>query len=76
MTTASESAVRQIQSNRNLIIKIPQTYMYLFVNPTTVRFQIGFTAKAPQTIMLGHHQLTEKPSHFSSQREESQKAET
>jgi hypothetical protein len=31
--------------------------------------------KAPQTIMLGHHQLTEKHSHFSSQREESQKAQ-
>ena len=25
--------------------------------------------------MLGHHQVTEKPSHFSSQREESQKAQ-
>ena len=25
MTTASESAERQIQNNRNLIIKIPQT---------------------------------------------------
>jgi hypothetical protein len=31
--------------------------------------------KAPQTIILGHHQVTEKPSHFSSQREESQKAQ-
>ena len=40
MTTASESAGRQIQ-NRNLVNKIPQTYMSLMpfilvVNPTTV----------------------------------------
>jgi hypothetical protein len=31
--------------------------------------------KAPQTIMLGQSQVTEKHSHFSSQREESQKSE-
>ena len=29
MTTASESAGRQIQNDRNLIIKIPQTNKYL-----------------------------------------------
>jgi hypothetical protein len=31
--------------------------------------------KAHQTIMLGQSQVSEKHSHFSSQREESQKAE-
>ena len=41
----------------------------------SVRFQIGFTAKAPQTIMLGQSKVTENLSHFSSQREESQKSE-
>jgi hypothetical protein len=40
-----------------------------------VRFQKGFTTKAHQTIMLGQYLVTEKHSHFSSQREESQKAE-
>jgi hypothetical protein len=42
MTTASESAGRQIQTTRNLIIKIPQTSILhhfkdkLVVSPTTV----------------------------------------
>ena len=34
----------------------------ILFNP--VWFQKGFTAKAPQTIMLGHHQATEKHSNF------------
>jgi hypothetical protein len=38
-------------------------------------FKKGFTTEAHQTIMLGLHLVTEKYSRFSSQREESQKAE-
>ena len=38
-------------------------------------FQEFLRANVPQTNMLGHHQVTEKPSHFSSQRQESQKAQ-
>jgi hypothetical protein len=47
----------------------------LLVIPTSVQFQIGFTAKARQMIMFGHRQVTEKHSPFSSQREESQNSE-
>ena len=61
MKTASESAGRQIR-NRNLITKSPQTsILYHFkgnlVNPTSVRFQIGFTAKAP------NNYVKSEPSH-------------
>ena len=49
---------------------------FLVVNPTTVSdFKKALQRNAHQTIMLGHRLVTEKHSHFSSQREESQKAE-
>ena len=55
---------------------IRHNFKYIIpVNPATLsNFKKCFTAKAPQRL-LGHHQLKEKPSHFSSQREEPQKAQ-
>ena len=74
MTTASQSVGHHFKNIKSQLKFLKHACISYHFKAILV---VNVTAKAPQTIMLGHHIATEKHSHFfSSQREESLKAQT